>query len=290
MYLDSLTIIQSQTMKTFLFTLALIFCLNPFFAQNSPDENEVRKINEAYDDAIKNADVSFYERVLANDYVSYGPDGSIKTRDQVLEEVKKQKEKPTYRMSAIDSEDVKVKISENLAVVTAKWKATTHSLENDEPHDDEGNYMAVYEKRNGTWQLISEMGSEKPHSPEEMEASVRKASDSYDEAIRTGDKESFSKLLADDYQTTDPMGNVKSKKESAEYMFDPKFKMENSSVNDKKFRIYGNMAVETGEYDVTGSYEGKKFSETGRYTSTWRFKDGKWQMVADHTSVTKRNE
>jgi len=35
----------------------------------------------------------------------------------------------------------------------------------------------------------------------------------------------------------------------------------------------------------TGTYNYKAFSETGRYTSTWIFKDGKWQMDTDHTSV-----
>lgn len=276
-------------MKTVLLTFALIFCFSPFFAQNSTDEKAVREINEAFDEAIKNSDVSFYEKILANDYVSYGPDGTMKNKAQVLEEVREQKENPTYKMNAISSDDVKIKLSGNLAVVTAKWNATTQSMEDNEPHDDEGNYMAVYEKRNGKWQIISEMGSEKPHSPEDLEASVKKASDKYDEALKSRNKENLTKLLADDYHTTDHTGTVRNKKESTDMMMDPKIKMESATVSNKKFRVYGNMAIETGEYDVTGSYDGEKFTETGRYTSTWRLEDGKWQMVADHTSNIKRD-
>lgn len=274
-------------MKNLFLTLVIIFCIIPVLAQSSADEKEVRKLNEAFDEAIKNSDVAFYERILANDFVSYGPNGSVKHRDQVLQEVKKQKENPAYRISKLASDDVKVKLSGNLAVVTAKWNSTTHSLENDEPHDNEGNYIAVYEKKDGRWQLISEMANEKLHSPEEMESSLKKASASYDEAIKSGDKEAFSKLLAQDYQTTDHMGQVHSRDESIKFMFNPDFKLETSSVEDKKFRIYGNHAVETGEYNVTGSYKGEKFTESGRYTSTWMYKDGKWQMIADHTSVIK---
>ncbi len=57
-----------------------------------------------------------------------------------------------------------------------------------------------------------------------------------------------------------------------------------SNADDKKFRIYRNTAVETGRFSVAGTYKGKAFSETGRYTSTWIYRDGKWKMAADHTS------
>ena len=97
----------------------------------------MREINEAFDEAIKNSDVSFYEKILANDYVSYGPDGTMKNKAQVLEEVREQKENPTYKMNAISSDDVKIKLSGNLAVVTAKWNATTQSMEDNEPHDEQ---------------------------------------------------------------------------------------------------------------------------------------------------------
>lgn len=280
--------LQANIMKNYLLSIVFIFSIFPVFAQNAADEKEVRKLNESFDEAIKNADVTFYERVLASDYVSYGPDGSIKTKDQVLEEVKKQKENPSFRMSEISSDNVKVKLSGNLAVVTAQWNATIQDLESNEPHEDEGSYIAVYEKREGRWQLISEMGSEKPHSPEDLEASVREASNKYDEAIKSRDKDAYSKLLADDYKATNPMGKVQSKEESMKFMFDPALKLETSTVTNKEFQVFRNFAVETGEYNVTGTYQDEKFTESGRYTSTWRYKDGKWQIVADHTSEIKK--
>lgn len=275
-------------MKNYFLTVVLIFCIAaPFVAQTSADENEVRKINDAYDQAIKNADVAFYESLLAPDFVSYGTDGTVKNRTQVLEEVKKQKSNPDYRISAIGSDDVKVKISGNMAVVTAKWNATTHSMEDEEPHDDEGHYVAVYEKKGDKWQLISDMGNEKPHTPEELKPSLEKASAKYDEAIKKRDKEAFKKLLAEDYQSTNTEGRVNSREEDIEMMFHPDLKLESVSVQDKKFKIYRNFAVETGQYNVSGTYKGEKFTESGRYTTTWKMNDGNWQIVADHTSTIK---
>ncbi|HSP41155.1 MAG TPA: nuclear transport factor 2 family protein [Gillisia sp.] len=272
-------------MKNHFLTLVLFLCIAPIVAQNTADENEVRKLNEAYDQAIKNADVAFYENLLAEDFVSYSTDGKVKNKSEVLEEVKKQKANPTYRMSKIGSDDVKVKLSGNLAVVTAQWNATTHTMEDDEPHEDTGHYVAVYEKRDGKWQLISDMGSEKPHTPEELKPSLEKASATFDEAIKKGDKEAFKKLFAEDYQSTNNEGKKRTREQDIEMMFDPDLKLESMTAEDKEFKIYRNFAVETGQYNVSGSYKGEKFTETGRYTSTWIFKDGKWQLVADHTST-----
>lgn len=272
-------------MKNYFLTAGLLLCFAAVTAQNSQDEAEVRKLNQAFDEAIKNADVAFYERVLAPNYVSYSSDGTVKDRNQVLEEVKKQKSNPTYRISEIGSEDVNVKISGDLAVVTAEWSATSHSINDDKPHKDMGHYLAIYEKQNGRWQLISEMGSEKPHTPEELEPSLKEASEKYDQTFKNRDKDAFGKLLADDFSSTNPEGIIRSKDEDLAMMFSPDLKLENVSTKDKKFKIYENFAVETGQYNVSGTYKGEKFSESGRFTSTWMLKDGKWQMVADHVSL-----
>ncbi len=271
-------------MKNYFLTAVLFFCFTSLIAQNSADEMEVRKINEAYDKAIMNSDLAFYERVLAPNYVSYEANGNVKNKQQVLEEVKKQKENPTYRISKLGSDDVKIKLAGNIAVVTAKWNSTTHSMEDDEPHQDLGNYIAVYEKTDGRWQVISEMGSEKPHTPEELEPSLKKASEKYNEYVKKNDKEAFKKLLAEDYFSTNPEGEVRSRDEEIAMMFHPDLKMESISTQDKKFKVFKDFAVETGQYNVTGTYQGEKFSESGRYTSTWMLKDGKWQIIADHTS------
>lgn len=271
-------------MKNHLLTAILLLGFSVAFAQNSKDEAEVRKLNEQFDNAIKNSDVAFYERVLAPDYVSLRTDGSVKTRKEVLDEVKAQKANPTYRITNIGSEDVDVKHSGNLAVVTAKWNTTSQSMEDDEPHNDTGRYIAVYEKQKGEWKLISEMGSETPHTPEELEPSLRKASDQYDEALRNRDREALEKLLADDFTATNPQGEVRNKKQDIEMTLNPDLKMESASTSDKKFRVYRNFAVETGKYNFTGSYKDNKFSESGLYTSTWMIKDGKWRLVADHVS------
>ena len=51
--------------------------------------------------------------------------------------------------------------------------------------------------------------------------------------------------------------------------------------------ISNSSAVETGAYKAAGTYKGKAFDETGRYTTTWIWKNLRWQIIADHSSVVR---
>lgn len=266
--------------------LLFAFTATTSFAQKTKVEQEVLKVNSDYDKAILKGDIAFQERLFAPEYVSYNPDASARIRSEVLERIKKENAKPTFKLSELTSDDVKVKVSGNLAVVTAKWKSTGTAVKGDgEPHSDEGYYTAVYEKRNGRWLLLSDHATEKPHTPEELEPSLKKASADFDKAIETKSTALFEKLLADNYTSTNKTGQVSYKKEEIDQITSPDLIFTSAKADDKKFRIYRNSAVETGRYTATGTYKGKPFSETGRYTTSWIFKDGKWQIVADHTSV-----
>lgn len=95
----------------------------------------------------------------------------------------------------------------------------------------------------------------------------------------------FERLLAEDFISTNETGKRSNKKEEIAQMTSADLIITSAKADDKKFRIHRNSAVETGRYTVTGSYKGKAFSETGHYTSSWIYKDGRWQVAADHISV-----
>jgi len=255
-------------------------------AQQTKEEKEVLKVNEAYEEAMRKGDYDAQEKFLAPTYVTFLPDGTREDRAAVAEYFRKQKSSPNYKMVSMTSDDVKVKVSGNLAVVTGAWKATTQRTEaGSEPHDDAGRYTAVFEKQNGKWLLVTDHVTEKPHTPEELEPSLRKASDEYDRAMATKSGELFEKLLADDYMYTSTKGKTSNREEEIKSMSSGDLVITSAKSSDKKFRIYRNAAVETGRFDMEGSYKGTPFTEAGRYTTTWIYKDGKWKIVADHASA-----
>lgn len=281
--------IKLLTMGTLPFKLMLLliaFTTATTFAQNTKAEQEVLKVNSDYDKAILAGDLAFHEKLLAPEFISYDPDGSFKNRTQVLERIKKQKAAPTFKTSAATSNDVKVKVSGNLAVVTGGWKTTSSSIEADAvSHTNQGRYTVVYEKRNGHWLLITDHATQKIRTPEELEPELRKASDDFDKAFEAKNAATFEKLLADDFTHTNENGRVTNKKDEIANITSPDLVLTSNKTDDKKFRIHRNSAVETGRYTATGTYKGKPFSETARYTTTWFYKNGKWQIAADHASI-----
>ena len=106
-------------MRKLLVTALLIgACSTILLAQQSKEEKEVLKVNEAYEEAMRKGDYDAQEKFMAPGYVTYLPDGSHENRAAVAAFFRKQKESPTYKMISMVSDDVKVKVSGNLAVVT----------------------------------------------------------------------------------------------------------------------------------------------------------------------------
>lgn len=274
--------------RLFTAVLLTVVAATTALAQNGKAEQEVRQLMADLDQAILKSDVAFFERVLADDYLYASVDGKAKTRAEVLAEMRKEAEKPTYKITAVTSEDMRVRVSGDTAVVTAAWKATTVGPESNpwEPHDDAGRYTTVLQKRGGRWVVVADHVTERPHTPEEFEPELRRASAGYDAALKAGDAAAFGRLLADDYMYTGEDGKTRNKAEDIALMTSPDLKIESVSTDDKRFRIYRSTAVETGRYTIKGTHKGKPFSEAGRYTTTWVRRDGRWQIVADHNSAS----
>ncbi len=95
----------------------------------------------------------------------------------------------------------------------------------------------------------------------------------FDKALETTNAALFEKLLAEDFISTNEAGRISNKKDEIAQMTSPDLVLTTAKSDDKNFRICFNSAVEAGRYTVTGTYKGKQFSETGRYTSSWIYKD-----------------
>jgi len=120
-----------------------------------------------------------------------------------------------------------------------------------------------------------------------LEAEVARAAHAYDAAILKQDKAVLATLFADEYTQTNENGRVRNKQEDIAAMTSPdlKFSFVNSLDSERRIRLYGNVAVETGRYSVKGEHKGVAFTEDGRYTTTWIKRNGRWQIVADHSSI-----
>jgi hypothetical protein len=55
-------------------------------------------------------------------------------------------------------------------------------------------------------------------------------------------------------------------------------------LNQEVRSISSTAAVETGTIRYKGANNGKPFDITKRYTTTWVWRGGRWQIIADHAS------
>ncbi len=113
---------------------------------------------------------------------------------------------------------------------------------------------------------------------------VLKVHKEYDEAIVRQDAAAYERLLADDFTYTTPDGQIASKAQEIAIAKSGDIKFESSQTDEVKVRVYGDAAVVTSRYTAKWSYKGRAFSETGRSTATFVKRNGRWQVMADHSS------
>lgn len=256
-------------------------------AQTNPAEQEILKIHAGLDNAFIKKDLAVFENIMAADYVYSDPQAKMMDRAGNIEQLKKEWADPSYKMLSSTTENPKVKIMGDTALITADWTFTSQgTVAGAEPHFDKGRYTGVYEKRGGKWMLVAEHFSEAPHDRKLMEQQVMKAGLEYARIIRTQDATAIEQILADEYMFTDERGKVKNKAEDIAEYKKGETKFEIADITDQKVRVIGNgAAVETGSFHIKGTNKGKAFDTNERYTTVWVWRGGRWQVAADHVST-----
>ena len=102
------------------------------------------------------------------------------------------------------------------------------------------------------------------------------------------DSDAVGQLLPESYIYTDYDGTVMNKAKFLEDLKDPNYKATSLTNTDMQVIPYTNVAIVVGTYHSKGTYKGKPFDHTGRFTDTWVYQDRKWQCVATHTNLVSK--
>ena len=100
------------------------------------------------------------------------------------------------------------------------------------------------------------------------------------EAVVKGDTAALDKMTAEDYEFTNPLGQVRTKAQILQDIKSGELKYESIDTDDVKARVYGNTAVLTGRATTKGQYGGKDVSGQYRFTRVYVKNNGRWQSVA----------
>lgn len=95
----------------------------------------------------------------------------------------------------------------------------------------------------------------------------------------------FDKMEAEEVIFTDASGNVSDKKEDMAGEKDCVKHDFTYDVDDFRGSLYDNAAVVTARVTIAGTNkEGKAFTRQSRFTDVFVWRDGRWQLVAGHSS------
>lgn len=112
-----------------------------------------------------------------------------------------------------------------------------------------------------------------------------KSGRSYEDLVKSGDVEVYNRVIATEYTYTSRDGKLSTKAEDMESFKSELPVIESADMIDQKVRIIdNNAAVETGMIRYKGTNKREPFDITKRYTTTWIWREGRWQIIADHTS------
>ena len=111
----------------------------------------------------------------------------------------------------------------------------------------------------------------------------------WNEAQLNRDSNALARMIGDKFVNTEWDGEVSERGKFLADIADPHFRPTGLTIQNVKVIFYRQAAVVTGTYHAKGTYQGKPYDHTGRFTDTWVASEGdSWQCVASHTSLIQK--
>jgi ketosteroid isomerase-like protein len=122
-------------------------------AAGGDDEAALRALEEKWDTANLKGDTVALGAIFADTFISTNNEGKVRTKAEVLAQVKSGEVK--YQASR--SDDMKVLVYGDAAVVNGRWKGK--SVEKGKTVDTNERFTDTYVRQNGQWRCVASHGS-----------------------------------------------------------------------------------------------------------------------------------
>jgi hypothetical protein len=127
-------------------------------------------------------------------------------------------------------------------------------------------------------------------SADSARAQLDRAERAWLDAYVENDRAAMRRLLADGFTITYPNGAVMTRDQVIGSVH-PEEPTDDGPVHhteDRSIRLIGRTAILTGVY--VNPADDERPEQRARYTDTWMWIDGRWQVVASHLSNTRRQD
>jgi hypothetical protein len=116
------------------------------------------------------------------------------------------------------------------------------------------------------------------------EQQIQEASKVYEQALTQKNEPLLKSILADNFILTTASGKVLTKKDMMLNLTKEGTKYDKFESSEVRISVLNDAAIETGKVHTVGIRDGKKIAETTRYTDFWIKIQGKWLLLAEHSS------
>ena len=116
------------------------------------------------------------------------------------------------------------------------------------------------------------------------EQQIQEASKVYEQALTQKNEPLLKSILADNFILTSASGKVLTKKDMMLNLTKEGTKYDKFESSEVRISVLNEAAIETGKVHTVGTRAGKKIAETTRYTDFWIKIQGKWLLLAEHSS------
>ena len=117
-----------------------------------------------------------------------------------------------------------------------------------------------------------------------VEQQIQEASRVYEQALTQKNEPLLKSILADNFILTTASGKVLTKKDMMLNLTKEGTKYDKFESSEVRISVLNDAAIETGKVHTVGIRGGKKIAETTRYTDFWVKVQGKWLLLAEHSS------
>ena len=121
---------------------------------------EVERVERELVAAISKGDMATYDRIVADDYVSYTVTGEVATKPEIMASYRA----GTRKYMSLSISDVKVRVFGETAIFSARTSGTRIE-EGSTPVPNTVRYFRVFTRRNGAWRAVMQMVTPLPAVP-----------------------------------------------------------------------------------------------------------------------------
>ena len=110
----------------------------------------------------------------------------------------------------------------------------------------------------------------------------------WNQAFKTGDRQTIARLLSDQYLITEEDGKVYDKQGYISLISDDTLHVDVSEFKDLQVRVHGDTALVVGAYHCAGVQKGERFELFDRFTDVWQRDRGGWHLIGSQYSTAPK--